>query len=386
MNYVKPFTEELSVTYNDITYHTEYYQTGTVTGITDESHPDWSSTATYNTGDYVIIPELKKIYRCADDSVTGVFPTSDSTVWVDYGMINSYKMFASDEYIGSQTQGTDMTIEMPFSFADTIAGIDLGFVDAIVEITDNNSSGNVTDENITASHDSAVALTNQGLVNGTVVVTNSGNTTEYILDTDYTIDYMNGTITALSSGSIADGESLLVDYEYGVVYRGSVLGKDIGCLTFAEYFYDEVAIRRRVIMNQLPYLTNGTLKITMSGDAKIGTFVVGLEQNLGVTMMGTSLKFEDNSKIKVDEITGFRTILRRGNLRVLDARVELNVPEFDLISQKIGEILGVNVLWMPTDGDKFSELVTLGYIEDFDMPLDNHVIMDSKARVIGVNR
>lgn len=77
----------------------------------------------------------------------------------------------------------------------------------------------VTDEAVTAYHDKVSLLANINLTAASVTVTGGGGTPTYVEDTDYTIDYKNGTLTALSTGAIADLASILVDYTFGTYTR-----------------------------------------------------------------------------------------------------------------------------------------------------------------------
>ena len=74
-------------------------------------------------------------------------------------------------------------------------------------------SNEVEDESFTAAYDEAVELQNADLTAGSVVVTTIDGLTQYTEDVDYTIDYENGTITVLGSGSMADSTDYLISYE-----------------------------------------------------------------------------------------------------------------------------------------------------------------------------
>ena len=64
MNFVDLKRETLTVTYGGVTYSKELYvSASSVTGITDESYPSWNVATTYTVGAYVIVPELKSIYK-----------------------------------------------------------------------------------------------------------------------------------------------------------------------------------------------------------------------------------------------------------------------------------------------------------------------------------
>ena len=134
MNFLDPKITTLSVTYSGITYTTSYYKPAVkITGVADQSYSNWAVGTTYAIGDYVIVPELKRIYRSASASNIGKFPLAYlDTDWVDYGVLNSYAMFATDENIGSKTTGTNSILEFDFFASNTIIGTDLDFVSADV--------------------------------------------------------------------------------------------------------------------------------------------------------------------------------------------------------------------------------------------------------------
>jgi hypothetical protein len=385
MKFANPLTEELSVTVNDITYTKEIYrQPDTLSGVVDESYDNYDSTVNYNTGDYVIVPELKSIYRCTADSTKNVFPPSDPSKWVDYGFINSYKMLSTDEQIGAQTVGDGIKMTLPFSSCDTLGLINVKFATLLLEQID-NSDHTVNDEDVgtgdgstkefTLNDDKVVYLSESIYVDSTL------NTR----DSDYNIDYDNGVITFTDAP--ADGAKITADYEKAVVIR-HIDGRDIGCTSFAGYFYDEVREKTRVITTDLEWLPDSTLKLTFisetGGNTKIGSIVIGGLQALGVTLMGTELKFEDRSKIMNDDFTNTRKVIRYGHVRVLNGQVLFDTGDFDRTAQKISDIIGKNVLFVPDESDRFSEMTNIAYIEDFSMPLENPVVFKTTITLIGV--
>lgn len=77
----------------------------------------------------------------------------------------------------------------------------------------------VQNEQVTASISSPVALDQSRLITGVVEVESKADGTEYEVGVDYVVDHRNGSIEALPSGTISDGESLRVDYQYKVSGR-----------------------------------------------------------------------------------------------------------------------------------------------------------------------
>lgn len=91
------------------------------------------------------------------------------------------------------------------------------------------ASGNVLDQVVTAVLDQWVALEKSKLSN--VVVTNSAGTTTYVLNTDYQLNTEEGLVMALSTGAIAEAQSLKVDYDHAAETRKRV---DAATRTFIE--------------------------------------------------------------------------------------------------------------------------------------------------------
>lgn len=311
MNYVDLKKETLSVTYNNVTYSKEFYAPAiSVTGVVDETHPAWNSTADYVVDDYVIVPELKSIYRCSVNN-TGKFPVGNLNSWTFWGYLNSVNMFACDENIGAKTIGVDVIVTLPFSQSNTLGIVDTDFSFVNIKQINNDTSEEVV--NFTTS------------------------------------------------------------------------SRDISCGSFAEYSYKPVDHKRKVIVDNLKWLPNSNLVITFIGSCEIGTIGGGLIQDLGMTMLGTSLEWETKSKIKVDEFTNFRTVLRYGKVRVLTVQLIFNIDEFNRTANKIDTILDKNILFVPTNQDKFSELITIAYMEKFKIPLDNPHTIQTTTTLIGVS-
>ena len=312
MNYVQPLTANKSVTDEGITYTVKYYQAPqTLTGVTDESYGEYVSGTTYNTGDYVKLDDLKGIYRSSDDSNVGNYPPANPTKWTFWSPLNSYCMLAVDEFIGSQTTGTDIVMEFDFNGSNAFGLVDLSFNALTVEVIDD------------------------------------------------------------SDGS--------------VVWTETYSGSNYGATSYYEYFYSSYWDTTRIYEGGLPLLVSSTLKFTFTGEASIGTVVIGLEEELGCTIYGTSLRFEDTSTIQKSEITGYRTVTRYGNVRIVNADVLVSVELFNTIAQKIDKIIGRNILFLPNDNeDKFQEMITIGYFENFEIPADGSDEIKTSTSIIGV--
>lgn len=311
MNYVEPKSSVLSVTYDNVTYTKNIFTIPTsISGVTDEAHSNWAVGTAYTVGQFCIIPELKTIYRCTQ-AHTGKFPPAFLLdYWVDWGQINSYRAFTSDENIGAKTTGTDSVFEFDFSRCDTFGAVDIDFISCLLELIDDDTTT--------------------------------------------------------------------------VVYSETIIGKDIGCLDFATYFYTDYIPKKAIIADGLEWLPNSTLRLSFDGAMSVGSFVYGNSENLGVTLRGSSLTIESTSKININEFTGFRTVVRYGHVNVLDASVAFDDADFSIVAEKVSNIVDKNILWIPTTNDRYSAMITIGYIENFPIPSDNPTKIQTQIRIVGV--
>lgn len=381
MKYVNPPTEILSITSNNNTYSkTIYKQPSLLEGVTDESYPDYSSDSTYNTGDFVIVPELKTIYRCTADSTKNKLPPEYPDLWVDWGFVNSYLMLATDEDIGAQTTGTDVKIEIDFNLSDTLGLINTEFVEILLE--EWNTAINVITGELLGTGDGSnktFYTDYKPVLTESETIYKNGNA--LTRDTDYTIDYATGTVTL--NDAPADGDKIKADYTFCSVRR-IIQGKEIGVDTYAEYFYSPLQEKTRAIVQNLDWDSPNKLRLTFSGNTKIGNLLIGNSQDLGITLMGTSLSFRDKSKIDNNPNTTYRKVIRYGHIRVLDAKIIFTNPQYDTVAKKINEIIGKNALFIPNEQDCYTEMSNLAYIESVNLPINNSVITQSNMTLIGV--
>ena len=88
-------------------------------------------------------------------------------------------------------------------------------------------SRSITDEHVTtaAAHGTYASIANKPIERGTVLVKNTTNTITYVENTDYTMNYIDGKITTVSTGA------MLVNTAYNISYEKSAIAIDISSLT-----------------------------------------------------------------------------------------------------------------------------------------------------------
>jgi len=160
-------------------------------------------------------------------------------------------------------------------------------------------------------------------------------------------------------------------------------GKDVRRTNFGNYFFDEFRNKNRLVVDGLKYLASSTLRVTFSGDCSIDVLVIGRSKEMGCSLYGTSYKPRAELKITTDEYTGFNNVKILGKYRELDVKILYDTIDFNMLSINATDIIGENVLWIPSNNDKFTELTTLGYMEDLDIPIDNPTKLDLTTSIVG---
>lgn len=95
-------------------------------------------------------------------------------------------------------------------------------------------SGSVTDEVVVARLDKYVKLAHRNV--SSVIVTNDTGVTTYVAGVDYEIALRTGLLKALSTGSIADTQTLKVDYAYAAEQGYKIKGATQPLVRMGVYF------------------------------------------------------------------------------------------------------------------------------------------------------
>lgn len=309
MRYAVPVKSTVSETYNDVEYAFNYYSLPlSSSGFDDEPYDIWDGTISKDTGEYIIVAPLRRIYRSTTDANT-TYPPENLGKWVDYGATNSTRMFAVNEQILSPSNGTDGVVEFNFSRKTCFTMVGAEFGSVTLELTNNSTSE--------------------------------------------------------------------------VVYTETFYGKDVRRTNFGNYFYDDFKNKTRLVVDNIKYLPSSTLKVIFSGDCSVDVMVIGRSKDMGCTIYGTSITPRAELKITTDEYTGFNNVKILGKYRELSVLLVSETNDFNILATNSEEIVGENIVWIPSQVDKFTELTTLGYIESLDIPLDNPSKIELTTSIVG---
>lgn len=120
-----------------------------------------------------------------------------------------------------------VALQKPADFEITLSetgkdGLTLALLGSAATLS--QGSGSITDEVITAKRDIWVPLSKQAFNVAGFVVKHTSGTPTYVLGTDYLVNYQLGMVKALSTGAIADAQSLKVSGTYTAITGTKISG------------------------------------------------------------------------------------------------------------------------------------------------------------------
>ena len=168
----------------------------------------------------VAVLSFKKVKPTGEPDVDAVLTEVGYT---EDGVTIEYSIDIADVEVAEETFPinraiTKETVAITCNFAESsLLNIARGMIEAKLDdyVTPTIltlGGGTIIDEAFTSDFDVAVQLLHSMIDYGSEVVTNNGTT--YDRGTDYTMNYRDGTITVLSTGTMADSTSYNIDYNY----------------------------------------------------------------------------------------------------------------------------------------------------------------------------
>jgi hypothetical protein len=120
----------------------------------------------------------------------------------------------------------------------------------------------------------------------------------------------------------------------------------------------------------IPPYSNATLSLRISnpgGNAKCGTFVVGLQFDFGGTEWNP-VKGIVSYSVKGANDFGEYELIKRNNAKKMSATVIVENDRFDAVDQIMAQYESVIVFWVGTDA-AYSAFIMLGFYNEYSMPL-----------------
>lgn len=316
--------------------------------IPENDYPEYSSTATYSTGDRVIVttPNIHSVYEVvATTNVTGVYPPDDDKEfpdWLKVGATNRWKSF--DSVIGTQTEGSE-----PFSVEEY----------SIVE-------GPTLDLDFTTQEYYELAET----LNGVAVTIRPDNITD-------TLAVFN--VSALS----ATVKCVTIE---GVIYERVIpLGGELSESNWYSYFLQPIERRDRFMLSDLPPVAEKDILISFTEagttNVKVGEIVTGRATEIGRSLYGTNLGIIDFSRKERDAFGNF-SILERGYADTMEVDMSLDNRDLTFVRTFLSKIRAKPAIYIA--GECFDSTTVYGYFTDFQIVISGPERSDATIVVEGL--
>jgi len=162
--------------------------------------------------------------------------------------------------------------------------------------------------------------------------------------------------------------------------------RDYGVLSLYDYWYKPIIDVRNYTKIDMTWLPDSTvtLDFTVSGTSKIGAVVSGYLEELGLTLYGTVVGFDDNSVYETDD-HGIAKHTKRPAIDILNAQAIINTNEVDYTIDKLKRLRGTTSLYIGDERDKgFETMTVLGYVRKIRMAIDGFEDTKFPIEIIGV--
>lgn len=172
----------------------------------------------------------------------------------------------------------------------------------------------------------------------------------------------------------------------GVVYDETRQLQDNTNITdFYNYFFEPIIERTDLVLTDLPAYGTAEIKVRLEKTdnvAKLGEFVLGIQQDLGVTNFGsTSVSIEDYSRRDRDQFGQTIIVPRRFSKRAdFDVTVETN--RVAQVQRALSDIRTTPVVYIGEE-DK-EETIIYGFFRSFNIVLDTPSISSCTIQVEGL--
>jgi len=215
------------------------------------------------------------------------------------------------------------------------------------------------------------------------IVSQTESTTDFTITFDF--DRLN-TIALLNMSGLTSVTITQTNNADNSTTLQTVSLRDYGVLSLYDYWYkptSDIRNFKKIDMQWLPSSTI-TLNFTVAGTGKIGAVVSGYNEELGLTLYGSTVGFDDNSVYKTDEF-GIAAHEKRPSIDILDAKALINTGEVDYTIDKLRRRRGTTSLYIGDERDKgFQSMTVLGYIKQVRIPIENPSKTEFPISIIGV--
>ena len=171
-------------------------------------------------------------------------------------------------------------------------------------------------------------------------------------------------------------------------YNQTINLRTYGATSLYEYWYSPIYLLNQLLVKDLNWSPDSTLTlnftVTSLETGKVGAIVYGLMEEIGLSLMGSTVGFEDYSTYSVDTY-GNTSFVKRGYANVIKANVLIDTKRVDDTMKKLVSLRGKVSLLIGDESDNgFNSMTTLGHIEKVTIPIDNPSKSQFPITIVGV--
>lgn len=169
-----------------------------------------------------------------------------------------------------------------------------------------------------------------------------------------------------------------------VIYRREVgLNTGIGVIDAYTYCFNEIVMKRTVVLTDLLPYGDADITITFSGTTavSVGTCVLGTLQDLGGTRQGMQLGILDYSVKQTSEF-GVTTLVERDYAPRITVPIAVKRQLVSHVARKLSEIRATPVVWIGSAQDDAS--VVYGYYKDWSIDMQYDQVAFGSINIEGL--
>lgn len=156
------------------------------------------------------------------------------------------------------------------------------------------------------------------------------------------------------------------------IYDQSYMFKDKAIINdWYDYFTARPIPQTELIVFSIPTIKTGKYRVTLqqtSGSVRLGTFVIGINTELGLTKLNPTVGIKNFGSTQVDQF-GRRTYVRRGFAKRVNASVIVDGTRLDQINSLLAELRDSPALYIGAK-DLYESLTVYGSYRDYSIVIE----------------
>jgi len=173
---------------------------------------------------------------------------------------------------------------------------------------------------------------------------------------------------AVLNAAATSAQVQVIDPTEGTVYDSTVSLTDEAAFTdWYGYFYDGISAKRDAVFIDLPAYSTAAITVTFttdSGTASVGELVLGLQQPLGTTLVGTVVGTKNRS-IKVEDSFGNYVITSKPKSKRANYQIKVLTNSISAIQNFLTDNLDNPIVWIGEESQ--GATIVYGYIKDHNL-------------------